>query len=183
MDTGGLVLGAHVHAASLHDRDGAQRLLSEELKRELPRMELLWADGAYTRGFRRWAEEERGWRVEVPQHPDRQLWRYGLEEKPRGFLVLPRRWVVERTFAWLGQARRLAKDFERLPKTSGPCVLRRITLPRTRETRLGTSPRGGFPRSSDRQPGSLICSLREVHGFVTKCATLAARVVARAENR
>ena len=50
VDTGGLVLGAHVHAASLHDRDGAQRLLTEELKRELPRMELLWADGAYTRG-------------------------------------------------------------------------------------------------------------------------------------
>lgn len=117
VDTGGLVLGAHVHAASLHDRDGAQRLLSDELKRELPRMELLWADGAYTRGFRRWAEEERGWRVEVPQHPDRQLRRYGLEEKPRGFLVLPRRWVVERTFAWLGQARRLAKDYERLPET------------------------------------------------------------------
>ena len=116
-DTGGLVLGAHVHAANLHDRDGARRLLSDELKSELPRMELLWADGAYTRGFREWAEEEWGWRVEVPQHPDRQLWRYGLEEKPRGFLVLPRRWVVERTFAWLGQARRLAKDYERLPET------------------------------------------------------------------
>jgi putative transposase len=40
-----------------------------------------------------------------------------LEEKPRGFLVLPRRWVVERTFAWLGHARRLAKDYERLPET------------------------------------------------------------------
>ena len=70
VDTGGLVLGALVHAASLHDRDGAQGLLSDELKRELPRMELLWADGAYTRGFREWAEEERGWRVEVPDHPE-----------------------------------------------------------------------------------------------------------------
>ena len=77
----------------------------------------LWADGAYTRRFREWAREERGWRAEVPHHRDRQLWRYGLEEKPRGFLVLPRRWVVERTFAWLGQARRLAKDYERLPET------------------------------------------------------------------
>ena len=45
-------------------------------------------------------------------------WRYGLEEKPRSFQVLPRRWVVERTFAWLGQARRLAKDYERLPETA-----------------------------------------------------------------
>ena len=123
VDTSGLVLGAHVHAASLHDRDGAQRLLSDELKWELPRMELLWADGAYTRGFREWALRERGWRVEVPHHPDRQLWRYGLEEKPRGFLVLPRRWVVERTFAWLGQARRLAKDYERLPVTGVAMIL------------------------------------------------------------
>jgi putative transposase len=118
VDTGGLVLGARVHAASLlHDRHGAQVLLSDRLKEELSQLELLWADGAYTRGFGEWAEQERGWRVEVPHHRDRQLWRYGLEEKPRGFLVLPRRWVVERTFAWLGHARRLAKDYERLPET------------------------------------------------------------------
>lgn len=59
-----------------------------------------------------------GGRLEVPHHLDRQLWRYGLEEKPRGFRVLPRRWVVERTFAWLGLARRLSKDYERLPGTA-----------------------------------------------------------------
>lgn len=69
VDTGGLVLDARVHAASLHDRDGAQVLLNHhELEEELPRLELVWADGAYTRGFREWAEEERGWRVEVPYH-------------------------------------------------------------------------------------------------------------------
>jgi putative transposase len=123
VDTGGLVLGAHVHAASVHDRDGAQGLLTDELKGELPRIKLLWADGAYTRSFREWAEQERGWRVEVPRHRDRQLWRYGLEEKPRGFVVLPRRWVVERTFAWLGQARRLAKDYERLPESGVAMIL------------------------------------------------------------
>ena len=49
--------------------------------------------------------------MEVPNHRDRQLWRYRLEEKPRGFRILPRRWVVERTFAWLSQ------DYERLPET------------------------------------------------------------------
>jgi hypothetical protein len=58
--------------------------LAEDLQRELPRLELVWANGAYTGGFREWLEEERGWRVEVPRHRDRQLWRYGLEEKPRG---------------------------------------------------------------------------------------------------
>jgi putative transposase len=73
--------------------------LPGDLQRELPRMELVWADGAYTGGFRRWAKQERGWRVEVAHHPDRQLWRYGLEEKPRGLRVLPRRWMVERTFS------------------------------------------------------------------------------------
>ncbi|MBV9453275.1 MAG: transposase [Rubrobacter sp.] len=56
--------------------------------------------------------------MEVPHHPDRQLWRYGLGEKPRGLRVLARTWVVERTFSWLGQARRLAKDYERLPETA-----------------------------------------------------------------
>ena len=118
VDTNGLVLAARVHSADLPDRNGGSRLLDEALQRELPRMELIWADGAYTSGFREWAHHERGWRVEVPYHCDRQLWRYGLEEKPRGFRVLPRRWVVERTFAWLGLSRRFSKDYERLPETA-----------------------------------------------------------------
>jgi putative transposase len=118
VDTGGLVLVARVHGADLHDRDGGRRLLAEDLRRELPQMELLWADGAYTGGFREWLRRRLGWRVEMPHHRDRQLWRYGLEEKPRGFQVLPRRWVVERTFAWLGLSRRFSKDYERLPETS-----------------------------------------------------------------
>lgn len=81
-------------------------------------MAIVWADAAYTGRFREWMRNERGWRAEVPRHPDRQLWRYGLEEKPRRFNVLPRRWEIERAFAWLGQARRLAKDYERLPETA-----------------------------------------------------------------
>ncbi len=96
VDTNGLVLAARVHGADLPDRDGGRRLLGEGTR--LPRLELVWADGAYTGGFREWLRHRLGWRLEVPHHPDRQLWRYGLEEKPRGFRVLPRRWVVERTF-------------------------------------------------------------------------------------
>lgn len=137
VDTDGLALGVHVHAASLHDRDGAQELLDKGLKEELPRLAVVWADAAYTGRFREWMRNERGWRVEVPRHPDRQLWRYGLEEKPRGFQVLPRRWVVERTFAWLGQARRLAKDYERLPETGVAMIhwaMSRIMLRRLAST-------------------------------------------------
>ena len=117
VDTGGLVLAARVHGADLPDRDGGRRLLEDG--KELPRMGLLWADGAYTGGFREWLRRRLGWRLEVPHHPSRQLWRYGLEEKPRGFQVLPRRWVVERTFAWLGLSRRFSKDYERLPENRG----------------------------------------------------------------
>jgi putative transposase len=133
VDTNGLVLAARVHGANLPDQDGGRRLLADDLQRELPRMQLVWADGAYTRGFREWTEEERGWRVEVPHHRDRQLWRYGLEEKPRGFQVLARRWVVERTFAWLGLSRRFSKDYERLPETAETMIygaMSRIMLSR-----------------------------------------------------
>ena len=70
VDTGGLVLAAKVHGADLPDRDGGKRLLEDG--QELPRMGLLWADGAYTGGFREWLRRRLGWRLEVPHHPDRQ---------------------------------------------------------------------------------------------------------------
>src|SRR5215210_195744 len=57
VDTNGLVLAARVHGANLPDQDGGRRLLAEDLQRELPRMQLVWADGAYTRGFREWTED------------------------------------------------------------------------------------------------------------------------------
>ena len=81
VDTNGLVLAARVHGAGVPDRDGGRRLLAEGLGRELSRLELVWADGAYTGGLRRWAEEELGWRVEVPYHRDRQL---AVEVRARG---------------------------------------------------------------------------------------------------
>jgi putative transposase len=118
VDASGLILLAHIHAASLHDTAGARQMVEATPTTALPRLELVWADGAYTGAFATWLRQERGWRVEVPFHRQRQAWRYGLEEKPQGFQVIPRRWVVERTFAWLSRSRRLARDYERLPETS-----------------------------------------------------------------
>jgi putative transposase len=141
VDTTGLVLLACVHGADLHDRDGARRLVETAGASELARLELVWADQGYTGAFARWLHDTRGWRLEVVRHADRQLWRYGLEEKPRySFRVLPRRWAgapwaLERTFAWLGQSRRLSRDYERLPEVSEAIIygamsrlmLRRLT--------------------------------------------------------
>ena len=117
VDASGLVLLAHVHAADLHDRLGAQALIGRAAPGELPRLELVWGDGAYAGTFARWLQAERGWRVGVPKRRDRHLWRYGLRGKPKGFQVIPRRWVVERTSAWLSRSRRLARDYGRPPET------------------------------------------------------------------
>jgi putative transposase len=118
VDVSGLILLTHIHAASLHDTVGARQMVKAAPMAALPRLELVWADGAYTGPFATWLEKERGWHMEVPFHRQRQAWRYGLEERPAGFNVLPRRWVVEWTFAWLSRSRRLARDYERLPETS-----------------------------------------------------------------
>ncbi|RZA27360.1 MAG: IS4/IS5 family transposase [Proteobacteria bacterium] len=131
VDAAGLVLLPHVHAANLHDRLGVQALIGQANPGEFPRLELLWADGAYAGTFARWFEAERGWCVEVPKHRDRHLWRYGLEEKPKGIQVIPRRWVVERAFAWLSRSRWLARDYERLLTTGEAMIyaaMLRITL-------------------------------------------------------
>ena len=71
-------------------------------------MRLVWVDRRYKRHMVEWAAAVGGWIVEVVAKPKEQ----------KGFAVLPRRWVVERTFAWLGRCRRLSKDYEALPETS-----------------------------------------------------------------
>ncbi|MBX9933697.1 MAG: IS5 family transposase [Methylobacterium sp.] len=117
VDTAGLLLLAHVHAANVHDTVGAREMVEAASPSALPRLDLVWADRAYVGPFSKWLKEKRGWRVEIPFHAARQVWRYGLEEKPKGFQVIPRRWVVERTFAWMSRSRRLARDYERNPST------------------------------------------------------------------
>ena len=103
VDTLGLLVGVVVHAADIQDRDGAPAVLKSILKR-WPWLRHIFADGGYAGPKLRGALQKVGrFTVEIVKRTD----------KAKGFEVLPRRWVVERTFAWLGRCRRLAKDCER----------------------------------------------------------------------
>ena len=103
----GLLLAVVVHAANIQDRDGARLVLSQLLGR-FPRLQVIWADAAYAGKLVAWARATGGWALTV------------VRRKPdsHSFEVLPRRWVVERTLAWLGRCRRLSKDYEALPETT-----------------------------------------------------------------
>lgn len=107
VDTLGLLLAVVVHAANIQDRDGA-RLVLAKLVGRFPRLKLIWADGGYAGQLVEWARTFGGWLLEIVKRP--------LDSHQ--FQVLPRRWVVERTLAWLGRCRRLSKDYEELPQTS-----------------------------------------------------------------
>jgi putative transposase len=127
VDTGGLVLKALVHAANITDRQGGQQLLETmgDLAATFPRLCYLWVDSAYQGSFKEWVEQTLGWTVAVVRRPRRWSWVGPGQEPPdmpRGFQVLPRRWVVERTFGWIGRWRRTSKDYEFLPTTS-ECVI------------------------------------------------------------
>lgn len=108
MDTLGLVICAKVLAADITDREGAKVLLTA-LIGKLPRLLLIWADSGYEGKFEEWVKEHLGVRLEIVKHPwtgMRGVWApAGVKVDwdqiiPKGFHVLPRRWVVERTNAW-----------------------------------------------------------------------------------
>jgi putative transposase len=95
VDTLGLIHGLVVHAGNIQDRDGAKLVVSPLLG-QMPRLERLWADAGYGGKLIEWVRDEAGWELEVVA-------------KPSGattFVVLPKRWIVERTFAWLGKCSR-----------------------------------------------------------------------------
>jgi putative transposase len=108
VDALGLPLSVYVTSADAQDRVGAQCLLAG-LKPLLPRLQKIWADGAYTgEKLASWCKEQGGWELEIVER----------SADTEGFAVLPHRWVVERTFGRLMRNRRLSKDYERKVQTS-----------------------------------------------------------------
>jgi len=144
VDTEGLVLTAKVHSAKVPDQDGIRPLL-ESARSRIPRLRHVWLDQGYEGRGKRWAEDFLGFDVEIVRRPQKPVpekvakrWAEEWAKEgqkvdwqrlmpPRGFVALPRRWVVERTFAWLDQNRRMSKDYERLCSTSEAFIYAAMT--------------------------------------------------------
>jgi len=104
----GLVLAVVVHGAYWQDHDGACFVLCQ-LKQAFSRLKVVFADSAYARnGLPSWVRDSFGWTLQTVLRP------VGV----KGFVILPKRWIVERTFAWINRYRRTSKDYERLTETS-----------------------------------------------------------------
>ena len=126
VDTLGLLLSVVVHSADIQDRDGAALVLDKRTRRLFPFIERIYADGGYQGPRVRAAAAKIGnWEIEIVKRSD----------IAKGFAVLPKRWVVERTLAWISRNRRLARDYERYARTAAAFVrlamirimLRRLT--------------------------------------------------------
>jgi putative transposase len=107
VDTLGLLLCVVVHAANIQDRDGA-RLVFAKARAKCPGVQLVWADGGYAGKLVGWLKALCGWTLAIVKR----------NEAVKGWVLLPRRWVVERTISWLNGYRRLSKDYEFWPETS-----------------------------------------------------------------
>jgi putative transposase len=116
VETLGLLLAVLVTAASVSDPAGA-RLLFTRLGGACKKLRLLWVDGGYRGQLGDWVSHHMRVALRVTLRP----------EGAKGFVLLPRRWVVERTLAWLNQSRRLSKDYERLPKSSEAMIYLSMT--------------------------------------------------------
>jgi len=109
VDVLGLIWGLVVHTGDIQDRDGAKLVLPKAKAQSLfSRLKLIWADGGYAGQLIGWVLEKCGWVLEIVKRSD----------DVSGFVVLPKRWIVERTFGWFGWYRRLSKDYEEQPENS-----------------------------------------------------------------
>ena len=123
-DTTGLLLAVVVHAASVSEQAGARLIMEKAALAKaagtscFQRLRWLWVDAGYQadKDFCAWVKALLGWRVEVIKRPEINA------QKKQGFILLPRRWVVERTFAWPDNYRHLSKDCEQLPQSSETIV-------------------------------------------------------------
>lgn len=151
VDTQGLVLAVLVLAANVSDPAGGKQLL-ETLRGRFGRLRHLFIDGGYKRTFQEWVTDTLGWTIEIVQHAYANIRGFWLPEGQeltpeqlamlkgnRTFKVLPRRWVVERTFAWICRYRRHSKDYERLPQSSEALIY--AAMVRLMLTRLAKSKR------------------------------------------
>ncbi len=112
VDTQGLVISVKVTSASMTDRKGACELLKQTDPVKCRRLERIFADQGYTGKLKEWIKKKMGIELEVVKKQQRGI-----------FQVLPKRWIVERNFAWLGNFRRLSKDYERLIQVSESFIL------------------------------------------------------------
>lgn len=152
VDTQGLVLRAKVQPADVMDRDGIKPLL-ERVREAFPRLSHLWLDAGYNgKGKGKdWVEKALGLTAQMVRRPPRPRYVWvkegeepdwddlrarGLLPEP-GFKVLPRRWVVERTFSWIDQNRRMSKDYERLPESGEAFIY--VAMTRLMARRLARS--------------------------------------------
>ena len=109
VDSMGMLLAVLVTSAAVDDAEAAKSLLTCVESEAFPRLRTIYADNKYHNyGLYQWVEENADYRLHIVHRPAQQ----------RGFVLLPQRWVAERTFAWLGRSRRLSKDYEKLTITS-----------------------------------------------------------------
>lgn len=96
-----------IHAANIQDRAGAKQVLEKAYANRSLRatLEVVWADGGYLGSLVAWTKEVCGWKLEIIKRSD----------DATGFQVVPKRWVVERTFSWFMKCRRMSKDYEGKP--------------------------------------------------------------------
>lgn len=171
VDTRGLPLLVMVTPADLHDSAGAAKELLFRLRLMHPEITIVRADSAYAGKLVTWAKRRLNLTVETVSRP----------RDASGFVILPRRWIVERSLAWMMHARRHARDYERLVQHSETLITwAAITLMTRRLTRTGpripwTKRRSGAgrlpnPRSETRRPGAMACPTDRLREAAGNCA-------------